>query len=47
MSERYIACATVVGIGMLMAIFFMIFTQWADAAGDIEALEFDLDTITA
>ena len=30
-----------------MASFFLIYVNYADASGDIQALEFDLDTITA
>jgi hypothetical protein len=31
----------------MMAFFFLIYIRYADASGNIQALEFDLDTITA
>jgi hypothetical protein len=47
MKDRYVKTATAVGIGLLMAFFFLIFIRYADASNSIQALEFDLDTITA
>jgi len=47
MNERFIAITTVVCIGVLMAMLFLAYTHFADGSSRIQALEFDLDTITA
>ena len=47
MNFRYKAITVIIASGILMTLFFLTYVRFADKSSTIQALEFDMDTITA